>query len=95
MLKFITDFLNAKNERKMKQQELSLKMIETSIAMASKIVEMQLAVSQNKCNICVHQFEKFKEGGVVYPKFKDENKIQAPKIKNIHSQKRRDHTTNE
>jgi len=66
MLKFITTFLDAANERKLKRVRIALESMQCGIALASKLAEIQIITSQNKCFTCKHKYEKqFAECAIV------------------------------
>ena len=66
MLGYITKFLDAKNERRLKQAKIAVELMQTHLALFSKIAEIQIINSQNKCYGCKHKYEKhFANGGIV------------------------------
>lgn len=58
MLNFITNYLDAKNERRLKSSRLALEMTLAQISIISKVSEMYMVAAQNKCLSCKHKFEK-------------------------------------
>lgn len=66
MLKFITDFLDAKNKRKREKLKILKETVEQLCKIISKATELKMIHSQNKCIGCEHTFKKtYKKGGIV------------------------------
>lgn len=78
ILKAITRFLDARQERKLESIKLTIKTMGHAASLASSMMQM---LQQHKCFTCKHKYEKqkpFTEGGVVAPSVQIEPEVILP-----------------